>query len=81
MISDTAVATMESLGLMLEQIHFSSVLAHVSVGIRDSAGNRWIGRAINASHDPCEGLERAFYDALQQFNPYWREHLGKAVQI
>lgn len=78
MINEQTIVTLESLGLMLARIDFSSS-SRVCVGVRDKTGNRWLGHAETTPHDPVEGLQKAFEDSLRQFNPNWKELLEKSA--
>ncbi|OHA26442.1 MAG: hypothetical protein A3C06_02585 [Candidatus Taylorbacteria bacterium RIFCSPHIGHO2_02_FULL_46_13] len=73
MISDQVSIQLESLGLVLERIQFSSLSANVSVGVADRTGRRWIGTAPRTPHDPNAGLLEAYERSLGQFNPDWRK--------
>lgn len=79
MISDQNWAVLESLGLRLDSISFSSSSTKVSVGVRDDKGMRHIGQSVRTDHDPDEALETAFRDALHQFNPDWERCVEKSV--
>ena len=79
MISDHVTAQLESLGLVLERVHFSSISSHVDVGVADKMGNRWIGTAQRTPHDPNDALQKALEESLYRFNPKWKSLVEKAV--
>ena len=76
MISNQALGWLCDLGLTLDWASMLPNHAEVSVGVRDSGGNRWIGRATKDPRNPENSLAVAFTDALDQFDRRWRQTVG-----
>jgi len=72
MISEQYQAILEKSNLGLERISFSSSSGQVVVGVSDTAGNRFLGRAAK-NGNPFASLRDAFESALDQFDPTWRQ--------
>jgi hypothetical protein len=76
MISNQALGWLHELGLTLDWISMFPNQVEVSVGVRDSSGNRWIGRATKDPRNPETSLATAFTNALDQFDKTWRQTVG-----
>ena len=79
MLNEDVLIILEELGLRIDSIHYSSSV-EVSVGVADTHGTRYIGKANRSGGTPDVVLIRALTDALDSFDSSWRKHVSCSIE-